>query len=91
MTSQILGKVTWFNDVKGYGELISEDKKVYFFSWQQLCSAKGHKTIQRDTVVTFIDSGQVSFGHPVAKDIKVSRKQLEFNFEISHAMEESAL
>ena len=49
------GKVKWFNPNKGFGFLISEDKKEYFAHWNSIVAKSNteYKTLEQDDEVEF--------------------------------------
>ena len=49
------GKVKWFNSNKGYGFIITDDKKEYFVHWKSIVSKSPTeiKTLDQDDRVEF--------------------------------------
>ena len=66
----MLGIVTWFNVPKGYGEILSESGKTYFFTYLELPKVQKFRTIDRGRVVEFKISEEVQFNQPVAKSVR---------------------
>ena len=49
------GKVKWFNSNKGYGFIITDDKKEYFVHWKSIVSMSPNeqKTLDQNDIVEF--------------------------------------
>lgn len=65
-----IGKVSWFNEAKGYGEIISIDNDVYFFSYNDIVTDASWKSIKTESKVQFSKSSATLFNHPKAVKIK---------------------
>lgn len=63
----ITGKVKWFNDTKGFGFIIANNKD-YFVHFKGI-EGNGFKSLQEGQTVTFIE--EASLKGPVAKNVNV--------------------
>lgn len=81
MARQVFGHVSWFNVAKGYGEIVAEDKSVYFFTFRDLVSHKKFKTIKDNAAVKFTTSEKTMFGMSVATEIKEVRENVVAGLE----------
>ena len=57
------GKVSWFNEGKGYGFITGEDGKDYFIHFTEI-KKEGFKTLKKEEIVTFTasmgDKGEIA-------------------------------
>ncbi len=76
MSKEGLGRVLWFNEYKGYGEIRSEDGRAVFFLQSAL---KGKNSLLREgDVVRFILGEHRLFGTVAACDVlKVKNTKLK--------------
>ena len=63
------GIVSWFNEAKGYGEIVSSGD-IYFFSYDDICSDTKWKSIKPDAKVRFSRSSLTLFNRPKAAKVE---------------------
>lgn len=76
MDGALFGKVLWFNNSKGYGEIYGEDGSSYFFTYKEISSPKRFKTIEREAYVKFVPSNRLQFGRACASQVRTVSKKL---------------
>lgn len=81
MTERLVGKITWFNIAKRYGELRSQDGKLYFFSQHDKTNYKLLRQIRKNSYVTFKESHANYFQLPIAEVVELSESQMEILFK----------
>ena len=65
----MLGTVKWFDEKKGYGFIIGEDEKDYFFHFSSIITEEGFKTAGDGQKVTF-DKDPAEKDRPRAKNVR---------------------
>lgn len=69
------GKVLWFNDHKGYGEIKARNGERFFFTYQEIKSNDEFKSIAQNQLVTFSKGTDLLFDSFRAENvIEISKK-----------------
>ena len=74
---KVVGKVLWFNDLKGYGVIVSQDGETFFAHTSDLRSRSTLRTkLEENSSVTFEPDYQATeFSYPRAKQISELSQQ----------------
>jgi len=68
------GKILWFNDHKGYGEIECSKGERFFFTYQEINDHHEYKTINAGSLVKFSKSRELLFDSFKAKNVSEVRK-----------------
>lgn len=82
MKSKIVGQVLWFNVAKGFGEILGEDRKTYFFTYKSIVSRLRFKNIEKGKIVNFIPSSHYHFGSYCADNVQSATKQKQKRLQL---------
>lgn len=70
------GKILWFNSYKGYGELISDKGKRFFFTSDDIAKKKSSNKSEADLELkrcSFLESDQLLFGKVRAMEVSIEK------------------
>lgn len=73
----MFGKLLWFNSLKGYGEIESEDGERFFFTKEELSKKCNTEKLENSTELSFSKSSQLFFGSFRAIDIELLNYQVK--------------
>lgn len=81
------GKVLWFNNHKGYGEIEVSKTERLFFTYQEIVSDKQFRSISQGAIVNFTKSKDLLFDSYRARNVievsKMSKKSKGSRSEFS--------